>query len=218
MQTEIYIFGTNSLAKLIRRMIESEGQGKVLGFIVDEEYFHENQFDGLPVKIFSELKGNQKIISALGYSNMRLRYKNFLKIQQSSHENISFISKLAIVAKDVQLGQANIIFPGTQIEAMATIGNYNLLWSQSLVCHECVVGDGNYISANCVIGGLSRMGNNCFFGNSSSTINNIQIANETQVLPGTVLYEDTKVATKYLGVPARPIGDHIETGIIIEKR
>ena len=48
-------------------------------------------------------------------------------------------------------------------------------------------------------------------------INEIQIKNETHLLPGAVLLEDSMEFTKYIGNPAKRIGKHQETGIIIER-
>lgn len=59
------------------------------------------------------------------------------------------------------------------------------------------------------------MGDLCFLGNAALTVNNINIRDETYMVSGTIILRDTETAGKYHGNPAKLIGRHADTGIII---
>lgn len=210
------IFGANSLTKLLIEFVREDG-GTVENAVVDDEHWTDRTFHGVPLLKYSSVRSPMRMLSAVGYKNMRARRQVFDRLERDGHEMTNYISPRAAVSRSVELGAGNILMPGVVIEPLARIGSGNLFWSQTLVCHEVIVGDHNYVSANCVIGGHSRMGDLCFMGNSSTTIDGVVIADETHVLPGSVLFESTEAHTKYFGSPARPIGVHADAGIVIQR-
>jgi len=210
------IFGANSLAKLLIELVREDG-GTVERVVVDDEHWFADTFHNVQLVKYSSTLPPLKLVSAVGYRDMRARWKAFGRLRADGHELANYVSPRAIVARSVQMAQGNIILPGVVIEPLVCIGSGNLIWSQSLIGHEVVVGDNNYIAANCVVGGLSRIGDSCFLGNTSTTVDGVDLADETQVLPGSVLFESTAAHTKYLGSPARPIGVHRDTGIVIQR-
>jgi acetyltransferase EpsM len=212
----LLIFGANSLAKLLIELITEHG-GEVEAVVVDDEFWSGPTFHGLPLLKYSSVRGSKKILSAVGYKDMRARRRLFERLQVDGHEPASYISRAAVVARSAKIGMGNVVMPGVIVEPLASIGSGNLIWSKTLICHEVVVGNYNYVSANCTIGGHSRIGDSCFIGNSSTTIDGVTLADETHVLPGSVLYEDTEAHTKYFGSPARAIGYHKDAGIVIQR-
>jgi len=212
----IAIFGANSLSKLLIEFVREDG-GEVDNVVVDDEYWTGPSFHGVPLLKYSTVRGTMRFLSAIGYRNMRARRQVFERLVRDGHEPVSFVSLRAMVSRSAALGPGNIIMPGVVIEPLAGVGPGNLFWSQSLVCHEVVVGSHNYVSANCVLGGQSRVGDLCFMGNGSTTIDGVVLADETQILPGSVIFENTAAHTKYFGSPARAIGFHGDAGIVIQR-
>jgi UDP-perosamine 4-acetyltransferase len=148
---------------------------------------------------------------------MRARRRVFDRLRRDGYDLTNYISPRAAVSRSAAIGVGNIVMPGVVVEPLARIGSGNLFWSQTLICHEVVVGDHNYIAANCVVGGHSRIGDLCFMGNSSTTVDAVYLADETQVLAGSIVFENTEAHTKYFGLPARSIGFHKDTGIVIQR-
>jgi len=210
------IFGANSLTKLLIEFINEDG-GTVESVVVDDEHWSSELFHGVPRLRYSSVRRPTRIVSAVGYKDMRARRRIFDRLKQDGHDIANYISSRADVSRSVQIGTGNIVMPGVVIEPLARIGSGNLFWSRTLICHEVIVGDHNYIAANCVVGGHSHIGDLCFMGNSSTTIDGVALADETHALPGSILFEDTEAHTKYLGAPARSIGFHKDTGIVIQR-
>lgn len=218
MKKRKFIFGANALGKLLRKMYEEENREPIAAYVVDEAFCNEKSYDGIPLVAYNQLETNAEFIFALGYSSLRKRKGIFERILADGHTVLNFISQYAHVPKSTDMGVGNVIFPGVQFEHFVSIGNNNLFWSKSLICHEVKIGSHNYFSANCTVGGLTCVEEACFFGNSSSTIDNVHVASETQVLPGSILFESTKECTKYIGQPARAIDQHVETGVAIARK
>lgn len=215
--TSISIFGANELTKLLIELIREEGQYTVESVVVDDEYWFEGDCQGVPVTRYTSLDGPRSMISAIGYRTMRARRTVFERLVGDGHSLVDFVSRNATLYSSATLGKGNILMPGVIVEPMAEIGDNNLFWSRTLVCHGVRIGDHNYFSAGCILGGESRVGTLCFLGNSVTTIDGVVIADETQVLAGSALYENTEACTRYFGNPARAIGLHRETGIVIER-
>jgi UDP-N-acetylbacillosamine N-acetyltransferase len=210
------IFGANSLARLLIEFVREDG-GAVESVVVDDERWSSESFHGVPALRYSSVRRPTRIVSAVGYKDMRARQRVFLRLQRDGHDIANYISPRADISRSVQMGTGNILMPGVVIEPLARIGSGNLFWSRTLICHEVTVGDHNYIAANCVVGGHSKIGDLCFMGNSSTTIDGVALADETHVLPGSILFENTKAHTKYFGAPARAVGFHKDTGIVIKR-
>ncbi|MCX7063005.1 MAG: hypothetical protein NT024_00190 [Proteobacteria bacterium] len=210
------IFGANSLTKLLIEFFKDDGS-EVESVVVDDEHWTSESFHGVPRLRYSSVRRPTRILSAVGYKDMRARRRVFDRLTQDGHDISNYISPRADVSRSVQMGTGNIVMPGVVIEPLVRIGSGNLFWSKTLICHEVVVGNHNYIAANCVVGGHSHIGDLCFMGNSSTTIDGVALADETHTLPGSILFEDTEAHTKYLGAPARSIGFHKDTGILIQR-
>jgi UDP-N-acetylbacillosamine N-acetyltransferase len=213
---EIAIFGANSLTKLLIELVRDDG-GQVACVVVDDDSWTGQSFHGVPLLRYSALQGPKRILSAVGYRAMRARRQVFDRLERDGHEMTNYISSGASVSRSVEMGSGNIVMPGVVIEPLARIGCGNLFWSQSLVCHEVIVGNHNYVAAGCVIGGHCLIGDLCFMGNASTTIDGVSLSDETYVLAGSVIFENTEAHTKYIGSPARAIGFHGEAGIVIQR-
>jgi len=212
----ISIFGANSLTKLLIEFVKEDGD-EVQSVIVDDEHWSSESFHGVARLRYSSVRRATRIVSAVGYREMRARRRVFDRRRQDGHDIANYISPRADVSRSAQIGTGNILMPGVLVEPLARIGSGNLIWSRTLICHEVFVGDHNYIAANCVIGGHSRIGDSCFMGNSATTLDGVVLADETHALPGAILFEDTEAHTKYFGAPARAIGFHKDTGIVIQR-
>jgi sugar O-acyltransferase (sialic acid O-acetyltransferase NeuD family) len=220
---EVVIYGAGPFAMLVRRYLEMEGLAQVVAYSADRAYLKDDApFDGLPVRPFEEIEGSHPpshigMFVAIGYKAMRARKLMFDRAKTKGYRLINVISRRAISYPDLEIGENNILMPEVVVEPLARIGHNNVFWSGTMVGHGVAVGDHNYFAARCILGGDSRVGDLCFLGNGAIAGNGLEIQSETQVLPGSVLSESTQAATKYIGNPARAIGTHADTGIVIAR-
>ena len=218
--SNIVIFGTGTLAKLMHHLIETTTHDSVICFAVNDNYKHQNMFEGKPVYSYESIGAegfteNALFLCAIGYSNMRARKSIFERLKSDGRKFYNYISPHALLDETVTLGENNIIFHNANIEPFCAIGNNNIIWSSALICHDVECGDHNFFAANVTIGGFCKVKNLCFFGFSSTIIDNLEVSDETLVGATSLLLTSTSPSTKYIGNPATVTGTHFREGITI---
>ncbi|MCX7086989.1 MAG: acetyltransferase [Methylococcales bacterium] len=220
MSNKIIIYGAGPLAEIMYYHFTHESNYDVVAFCMDKDYITAEQFCGLPlvdVAVVTQLYPPSKVqmFVAIGYKKMRNRALLFNKAKQKGYTLVNFISKQAYVRDNLILGENNVILSSCDIEPFVSIGNNNVFWTRTIIGHHAVIGDHNYISGGGGIGGNCTVGDCCFLGNGALMINNINIKDETYMIAGTIILKDTETASKYHGNPAKLIGRHADTGILI---
>ena len=201
---------------------EASGQGRVVAYTVDRAYLDGATFEGRPLVAFDEVEARyppltHSMFVAIGYRSMRARQTLFERARARGYPLPGFVSPHALTPPGFEPGQNNVLLDQVLVEPFATIGHNNVFWSGTIVCHDVRVGDHCYFGARCVLGGGTKVEQGSFLGNAVTTIDHVTLAPETQVLPGSVVFQDTLAYTRYLGSPARAIGRHEERGITIER-
>ncbi|MBZ5585431.1 MAG: acetyltransferase [Acidobacteriia bacterium] len=220
--TELVILGVGPFARLMHYYFTHDSEYRVAAFTADPEYLAEPGFCGLPALPFDKAvecfpPGRARMFVAVGYRRMRARAEMFQRARTHGYELATYISSRAVRYPELRLGENNVAMANVHFEPFVTVGDNNVFWSDTLVCHDVVVGNGNYVAAKCVLGGNSVVTDGCFLGNGSILINNVTLAPETHMLPGAVALQSTRPFRKYAGNPARELDSHEERGIVIER-
>lgn len=202
MNNKIIIIGNGSFAKLVYYYLTEYSAKEVCAFSVDNEYIQEKrlELDGkeIPVVPFESLNEfypatDFDIILGIGYSQMNdVRKKMFFTCKAKGYNIASFIHPTCVIAKNVILGEGNIILENSIIQPFVKIGNGNLLWHNVKISHDDKIGDFNMFAQNASLSGFVNVGQNCFFGNSSVVLDRKNIADYTLVGAGAIVKHDTK--------------------------
>lgn len=209
-----------SFAKLMRHYFEKDQPVKVVAFTADKQFCKVTLFDGLPLIPFEDIhlsysKEKYYMFLAVGYSNMRARVIMYSKMMNKGFKTTNYVSNNACVDSDLVVGNNNIILQGTQIEPFCNVGNNNIFWSSVIISHDVAVGSNNFLASQSLIGGFTKIGDNCFLGFNSSVTSNIHLANETFLAAKSFLNEDSLPFSRYQGVPARLVSNHLNDGILV---
>lgn len=218
---KIIIFGIGSFAKLMKYYFETDTNYIIEAFIVDDEYYVDDNFEGKKVIKFSELEENYskdsfKVFTAIGYKTMRKRKIVYRKLKEKNYNMVNYISSKAKISENSEIGENNIIMSGATIEPYVKIKNNNIFWTDVLICHDTKIKSHNFFAAKTTIGGFCNIKSSSFFGFNSTVINNINIKKETLVGAKSLILKNTKKYSKYIGIPAKKITNHKETGIEIK--
>ena len=218
----LVIYGAGDLAKLMLSYFSFDSGYQVIAFCVDRQRLQDDSFCNLPLVAFEDIDcvyspSAFDMFVAIGYSRMRDRRLMFDRAKAKGYTLANYVSGRALCWPDAVLGENNVLMPLVHVEPFVRLGNNNLFWSDTLVAHGVAVGNHNYFGAKCVLGGHSAVDDECFVANGAVLINSVHLQNETHVLPGSVIYQDTEAHYKYLGNPARAIGYHEKTGILIRR-
>lgn len=220
MSKKLIIYGAGPLAEIMYYHFTHESEYEVVAFCLDKVYITTQQCCGLPIVDFETVTrayppSDFQMFVAIGYKSMRNRGLQFDKAKQKGYTLANFISQRSYIRDNLKLGENNVILSSCDFEPFVTIGNNNIFWTRTIIGHHAIIGHHNYISGGGGIGGNCIVGDCCFLGNSAVMINDINIADETYMIAGTIILKDTQVASKYHGNPAKLIGRHAETGILI---
>lgn len=210
MNVDIIIYGIGPLAQLMHFYFSNDSLYNVVAFTVDAEYLSEDVFCGLPVVPFGDIEDNYAtndygMFVAVGYKNMNNRKIMYDKAKEKGYELVNYISSNAVLYNDLVIGDNNVIMGQVNIEPFVKIGSNNIFWSNTLLGHNLTVGNHNYISACCLLGGDCTIGNFCFICNGAGMINDLNIKDNTKILPGSMMYKNSKEYGQYVGVPAKII-------------
>ena len=218
---DIVIYGKGDFAKLILHYFNTDSDKKVCAFCVDKKFKDADTFCELPLIDIDEISNffpssHYSAFVAVGYSCMRTRFKMFEKIKSKGYKTVNYISSKALVDSSVEVGENNVILPGSIVEPFTTIGDNNILWSSVNICHDVVIRSHSFFATQSLVGGFSKIDDGCFIGFNSTIIHNISIGKESLIGSKSLILKDTDEYSKYIGVPAKKVGDHRKEGIFIK--
>ena len=204
------IFGNRELAELAHYYLTNDTDQNVVGFCVDGAYLKENEFCGLPVVPFEEVKSiwpteEHMFLAPVYANNMNvLRSQVAERIEQIGYTLTSYISSKAYTW-NATIGKNAFILEGCNIQPFVKIGKNVMMWSFTHIGHHSIVDDDNFLSGNVVVAGKCHIKSFCFLGTNCSTRDGLTIEVGTFVGMDASLLNDTDPWSVYVGVPAKKI-------------
>lgn len=158
-------------------------------FTVDQEHVSSPAFDGLPVRPFEEVSG-ENIYVAVVYGDMnRLREKKYKESVAKNCIPVGF-DKDFLHRENPDVGEHTFIFEDNTIQPFTSIGNNCVLWSGNHTGHHSRIGNNVFISSHCVISGNCEVGDNTFIGVNSTVADGVKIGKFCWISPGSVVTRD----------------------------
>ncbi|MNQ59060.1 putative acetyltransferase EpsM [compost metagenome] len=143
---------------------------------------------------------------SIGIGNPVLRKKMYDVFSSLGGEFVSTISPLAYIGSyDVEIGLGSTILPGVIFSNSVKLGKGCLIYYNSIVTHDCVVGDFVEMSprvtvlGRCEIGSYTQLGANC------TVLPNIKIGENVIVGAGTIVTKNIPDNCMVVGVPGKII-------------
>jgi UDP-N-acetylbacillosamine N-acetyltransferase len=217
---KVIIFGTGDLANQLYHYLHTDSSYDVDSFCVSRAYYRQSEFLGKPVRIWEEAveqlsRDEYRFILALGYKQLRARKAMFEEIRAHGFSLINFIHSTARVYGKV-VGEGNIILANVTLEPFSTVDSNNIIWTNSLICHDSVIGAHNFIAAGSIIGGHAQVLSNNFIGFDATVIQHVKVSEEVLLGAKSLLLQQPESHSVYVGVPARKIKEHKNTGVCID--
>lgn len=204
----IVIYGDSALAQRMYQYIQMEHAAEVLCFTTAAKFMTKEDFCGLPVIAAEDLHkrfepSSFSVLIAAGYSRMNgIRSQIYTECKEAGMKIATFISSSARI-DTVNIGEGCIILPNCYIGPGCKVGICNILACNSILSHDCAVGDFNYISVAAVFGGFSKITHHCFIGLNSTIRDGIKLAPYTLVGSAANVLKSTEEYGIYTGNPAR---------------
>jgi len=216
----LIIYGDSSYAEMIAHYFHRDSEYRVVAFCVDEEYRTREEIDGIPVvslenieEIFSSEEHH--IFAAIGYKSVRTHQMLFEKIAALSYPVASYISTQAIIDPSCKIGINCLVLPGVILEPNTVIEANCFINSGAIVCHHALVKAHTILAAGSLIGGYVTIGESSLIGFQATVAELLRLERETLLGAGSLLLQNTKQHTMYVGSPARAVRTHSDTGIVL---
>ena len=216
---KIIIIGGKGTAINIAEHIEDANQRfdypmQVLGFAIDDPSLG-SEISGFPVvcgvrdawRKFCET--DVKFLFALYRPDIMQERFNFIQtlgIPLNRYAN--FIHPSVYLSPSVSLGNGNVILSNSCLQHNVTIGNFNIINSNVVIEHDVRFQNGSFVAANACIGARVRVGCGTFIGLNSTVREDAVIADYAFIGMASAVLNSIDKGTVVFGVPAKKRDDH----------
>lgn len=169
--------------------------------IVENNYFNLSYLGSESEETFKGWEKESKFILGIGDNKIRSRIAKM--IINKNKEILNVISSYSIISKTVKMGYGNFISKNVSINSFATIGDYTILNTGSIIEHDCVIQSGVHVGPGAVLAGAVSVGNNSFIGANSVVKQGVKIGSNVIVGAGTVVLKDVPDNVTIVGNPGR---------------
>ena len=217
---DILLHGLGSMGRLLFAEMEKDERFCVRAFVCDDRYYTQDSFAEKKIYKASEVvkafpPSSIRVISTGVYSSLRERYDSYRQMKDKGYRFINFISKKAMVADDVLMGENNIVFAGVYLDYFGKMGDCNVVRPQVYIGHNFNIGNGVYVAPNCSIAGYATIEDLSFIGIGATVLERLVIAKETLIGAASLVTKCTEPYAQYIGAPAKKVKTHQETGILL---
>lgn len=141
----------------------------------------------------------------LGIGDNQTRFSIATRLAERNQLTPTIIHPDASVAKNTEIGAGVFIARNAAVNPLASIGNYTILNTSSVVEHECNVGCAAHIGPGTVLAGNVHVGNRTFIGANSVIKQGVTIGDDVIIGAGSVIIRDVSSGTRIVGNPGRKI-------------
>lgn len=191
----MYLYGVSGHAKVIKEIIESNGQN--LTGVVDDN-LELKEFCGMPVDHNAGEFG--PFIVSIGNNKVRKEVVSRLKS--------SFFKAIhtdAIISPSASINDGTVVMAGVVVNAEAHIGRHCIINTGSVIDHECNLEDYVHVSPNTTLCGNVYVGEGTWIGAGSTVIQGVKIGRWSQIGAGSVVVNEIPDGVLAYGVPCRVI-------------
>ena len=189
MSDPLLLIGCGGHARSLIDVVESSGLWHVLGMVGLSEQVGEEVL-GYPVlgcdqdlpSLRQQCSNALLAVGHIGLSTQRYRLA-----AQLGHLGFAMplvISGKAYVSRHAQLGIGTSVGHGVIVNAGASVGDYCILNSNSLIEHDAVIGNFCHISTGALVNGGTKIGANSFIGSGAVLRESLKLPPRTVISAG----------------------------------
>lgn len=181
---KILIYGSRDFGQVVKALVKSCGH-EFSGFIDD---FNTG---GEIVGNFSEvcntfLPEQYEIVIAIGYNNLKERWKAYQKVNNAGYQVPQLIHPSAYISESCRIGQGSIIMVGAIVDINVTLSELVVLWPGVIVNHDSKVNANTFLSPGAIICGCTTVGKECFLGAGAVIVDHIMVPDESFIKAGRI--------------------------------
>lgn len=186
---DLVLFGTGSMADVVRVYIEQHSEHRIVGFTVDAAYRKSDHFGAYPVFEWENLEQHFPPDSVMLLGPLTPTHMNSLR-RDRFHDGLargysfaSFIhpSNMNYAEK---IGSNCVILEGNILEPASVVGDNVIIWSSNVIGHHVMIGDHCFLSSQNGIAGNASIGAECFIGSQTGIGPGVKIGARSVVVNG----------------------------------
>lgn len=198
MSTPYAIVGRGGLFAVIRETLEDEG---FLGFYDDRPADDPHHLG--PIASARPVEGGTVFVAIAAIRHMLLREQLLQRL--ASGVGHSAVSSKAYKAPSAELGGASVICPFVCLHSNVRVGNGGIIFSGSVIEHDCIVGSNVNIGPGAAVAGSATIGDNVFVGAGVTIKDGIAVGRNSVIGAGSVVVRDVPPDMIVYGNPARVV-------------
>ena len=188
----LILIGTGINASKALEFVNKYNLFNVIGFAVNQQYYKEKSFCGLPVykleTIKEEVKVPFKVFVAVLWNRLNKdRRILFEYCNSNGFDFVNLISPSAIVYESAKLGFNCWIDDQSCIQTNCTIGNNVFIRAQAVIGSNTTINDHVFIGIHSTIGGGSNIGVQSFIGLNALILDSVSVGEKCIIGAGTVI-------------------------------
>jgi|TARA_B110000027_G_C16120529_1_gene302569 sugar O-acyltransferase (sialic acid O-acetyltransferase NeuD family) len=221
---KLLIFGTGEISTLAKYYFETDSDYNVEGFVCDDEFHNSDQYEGLKLHKFSELKkslhiNDYYIFIGISYRGLnKIRENIFLKIKKLGFKFASYISSKSQIASNVKIGENCFILENQTIQPFVEIGDNVILWSGNHIGHRSKIGNHVYISSHVCVAGYCEIGERTFIGVNSALGDYSKVGKDTFISMSSIVYGSIKDGSVIIGKKTQVFESDTKQNSLIKKK
>lgn len=205
---KIVIIGGGGHAKVVISIIKKIKKFNILGYtdikdkgkILGIKYLGD---DNILDQIINKYKKCSAVIG-IGKINVKDKRNNiFKKLKKIGFDLPVIISPNALINEGVTIDEGTVIFDGCIINSGTRIGKLNIINTNSLIEHDCILQNNVFIGPHATICGNVKINNNSFVGANSTIIQSIKIHSNCLIGAGAVIVNNLNKPGTYVGIPGK---------------
>ena len=204
-KSKVIIIGYSGHAYVVCDIFASQNIS-ILGYCErKEKHFNPYLLDFLGMEISDlVLEKIQSTNYFIAIGNNKIRQKINITIQNKINSfPINAIHKNASISTTAKFGYGIMIGDGCIINACSSIGHGVICNTQTVIEHECIIGEYSHIAPGTVLCGNVKVGEQTFIGAKSVVREGVKIGNNVTIGAGTVIIKDIPDNSKVVGNPQR---------------
>lgn len=205
--THLFIFGTGGFGREALSCFVDFCKSKQTDysehatFIVDDEYYIEDNLMGIPIIKRSDFKsGSGEVVIAIG--DPMIRSKVVMSLPRET-KYAKLIHPSAVISDWAEIGDGCIVCAGTIITTQIKIGQHAHLNLNSTIGHDCIIGDFFTSSPGVHISGECTIGSNVFIGTNTALREKLQICDNVLIGMASNVLKSILEPGVYIGNPTK---------------
>lgn len=201
------MLGAGGLCKVMLDVLQSSKGHRVIGLLDD---YVTGSFCGLPIlgkmsslgQVWS--RGIRGVVLAVGDQFLQVRLRLIEAIRASNLRAVNVIHRTAWVSPSASLGAGIYVGPNATIHAGASVSDFCVIWTGSVIEHDNRIGENVFIGPSVTTAGYTEIERDVFIG-IGAVVLKAKLGQLATVSAGSLVTKDVAPRTVVMGIPAKPV-------------